>query len=95
MSKHRLKKLEEKSTFSKKVESPVFLFKEGDSIVINRDLVERLGYSTKDFISPVVGGGLYKAGDPLLCLMSLEHPLFINKGDYYELKGATGSSIVL
>jgi hypothetical protein len=93
MNRTKVKNLEKKIKPIKSPEAPIFIFSESGGYVVNRDLIHSLGYSTKDFISPAEGGGLYLAGDDSLCLLPKDHELILKENDYIKIKGATGQII--
>lgn len=97
MSKHRLRRLEKKEINKKLIEAPFFTFTEDNNLVIDRSIVEKLGYSTESLPNPKEDGAFYEAGDSSLCLLSLEHPLIIvdEAKEYVYLKGAIGQMIII
>lgn len=87
--KAKLKQLEKKLNTKKKVDVPIFIFEEEGGLVVSRDLVESLGYSTKELPSPQMEGALHKAGDPTLCLLPKTHKLYNVKEGRIELGGCS------
>jgi hypothetical protein len=97
MNKHKLKRLENKANNKELIEAPFFTYVENNNLVIKREIVDKLGYNSKDLPTPKDNGAFYSSGDSSLCLLSLEHPLIIidEAKEYVYLKGAIGKMIIL
>jgi hypothetical protein len=90
--KGKIKQLEKILNPKKEVDTPIFIFEEEGGLVIAREIIEALGYSTEELPPPEMDGAFHKAGDPTLCLLPKTHELYKVKDGRIELGGS--SSII-